>query len=119
MGFKTALKLFPSLSDDSHDHTIQGLLEAARERLKAKKPLKVCASVVACEEVIRRNWQLMYLSSGTLAPNQISKIEYAIDNFEPKSNKLGLIKTLLGANVVSNIDFDSMVYQMQISLITK
>ncbi len=119
MGFKTALKLFPSLSDASFVHTIPGLLEAARARLTDKKPSKVYQSVVACEEVIRRNWQLMYLSSGTLAPNQISKIEYAIDNFEPKMNKLGLIKTLLGTGVVSNIDFDAMAYQMQISLITK
>jgi DNA polymerase-1 len=119
MGFKTALKLFPSLSDDTRDITIQELLEDARSRLKAKKPLKVCQSLVACEEVVKRNWQLMYLGSSTLAPNQIAKIEYAVDNFEPKLNKLGLIKTLLAANVVSNIDFDSMAYQMQISLITK
>ena len=120
MGFKTAMKLFPSLSDASEDHTIQGLLEAARTELTTrKKPPKVFQSVVACEEVIKRNWQLMYLSSGTLAPNQISKIDYAVDNFEPKMNKLGLIKTLLGAGIVSNIDFDSMASQMQISLITK
>lgn len=120
MGFKTALKLFPSLSDPGHDLTIQELLEAARTQLTTKKkPAKVVGSVVACEEVIKRNWQLMYLSSGTLAPNQINKIDYAVDNFEPKMNKLGLIKTLLSAGVISNIDFDSMTYQMQISLITK
>lgn len=120
MGFKTALKVFPSLSDDSHDHTIQELLETARTQLSTmKKSPKVVGSVIACEEVIRRNWQLMYLSSGTLAPNQINKIDYAVDEFEPRMNKLGLIKTLLGAGVVSNIDFDSMAYQMQISLITK
>lgn len=120
MGFKTALKSFPSLSDPSTDQTIQGLLEEARTQVTGKKkPAKVIQSVLACEEVIKRNWQLMYLSSGTLAPNQIAKIDYAIENFEPKLNKLGLIKTLLSSGVISNIDFDSMAYQMQISLITK
>jgi 5'-3' exonuclease len=118
MGFKTAIKLFPSLSGGSSDHTIQGLIEAAKARLGQKKPPKVCGSVVACEDLIRRNWQLMYLSSGTLAPYQINKIEYAVDNFEPKMNKLGLIKTLLSSGVVTNINFDDMAYQMQISLIT-
>jgi DNA polymerase-1 len=120
MGFKTALKVFSSLSDASHDQTIQGLLEEARTlTLTRKKPPKVIQSVLTCEEIIKRNWQLMYLSSGTLAPNQIAKIDYAIDNFEPRVDKLGLIKTLLGSGIISNINFDSMAYEMQISLIIK
>jgi len=119
MGFKTAVKLFPSLSDDSKDTTIQELVEAAKQRLNDKKPPKAIESLVACEEIVRRNWKLMYLGTGTLAANQISKIEYSVDNFEPKMNKLALIKTLISAGVVSNIDFDSMAYQMQISLVTK
>jgi 5'-3' exonuclease len=118
MGFKTAVKLFPSLTDPTLEETIDGLLEAAKSHLTEKKPLKAYGSVASCEEIIRRNWQLMYLSSSTLAPTQISKIEYAVDNFKPKMNKLGLIKSLLAAGVVSNLDFDRMAYQMQISLIT-
>jgi 5'-3' exonuclease len=118
MGFKTAVKLFPSLVDPSLEQTIDGLLEDAKGHLTEKKPLKAYSSVASCEEAIRRNWQLMYLSSGTLAPTQINKIEYAVDNFEPKMNKLGLIKSLLAAGVVSNIDFDRMAYQLQICLIT-
>jgi hypothetical protein len=59
----------------------------------------------------------MYLGSGTMSPSQIAKIDYAVDNFQPKIDKLGLIKTLITSGVVTNIDFDSMAYQMRISLI--
>lgn len=118
VGFKTALKLFPSLVDPTVDQDIDMLLEASRARLNDKKPMKAYTAVAGCEDVMRMNWQLMYLSSSTLAASQISKIEYAVDNFQPKMNKLGLIKSLLTAGVISNIDFDRMAYQMQISLIT-
>lgn len=118
VGFKTAVKLFPFLLNPDHDVTIQELLTDARDRLKAKKPPKAIHSILACEDIIKVNWQLMYLSSGTMAPHQISKIEYAVENFKPRMDKLGLIKTLLSSGVVSNIDFDRMAYQMQISLIT-
>ena len=112
MGFKTAVKLFPSLLDDSRDQTIDDLLEAAREQLKVKKPLKVSQAVATSEDMIKRNWQLMYLGTSTMAYNQISKIDYVVENFEPRVNKLELIKTLLGAGIVSDLNFDSMVYQM-------
>lgn len=117
LGFKTAVKLFPALLDGDSDHTIEALLETAKTHLTAKKPVKAYGSVVECEDVIRRNWHLMYLSSSTLAAPQISKIEYAVDNFQPKLDKLGLIKHLLGAGIVTNLDFDSIAYQMQIALL--
>lgn len=118
LGFKTALKLFPSLLEPGEDHTIDKLLEVANGHLKAnKKPLKAYSSVSQCESIIRRNWQLMYLSTSTLAYNQITKIEGAVDNFQPKIDKLGLIKSLLGAGIVTTLDFDAIAYQMQICLL--
>jgi len=117
LGFKTALKLFPSLLNDQEDHTIEALIVSAKSHLMDKKPKKAYQSVAAGEDVIRRNWHLMYLSSATLAYNQITKIEYTVDNFEPKIDKLGLIKSLLRAGVVSTLDFDAVTYQMQVCLL--
>lgn len=117
VGFKTAVKLFPSLVDAATDQSIDGLLEASQRQQQGKKPPKAYAAVASCGDIIRRNWQLMYLHSGNLSAPQIAKIEYACDNFEPKMNKLGFIKSLLGAGVVSDINFDAMTYQMQISLV--
>lgn len=118
LGFKTALKLFPSLLESGEDHTIDKLLEVANEHLKVdKKPLKAYSSVSQCEAIIRRNWQLMYLSTSTLAYNQITKIEGAVDNFQPKIDKLGIIKFLLGAGIVSALNFDAIAYQMQLCLL--
>lgn len=118
LGFKTALKLFPSLLEPGEDHTIDKLLEVANGHLKAdKKPLKAYSSVSQCEAIIRRNWQLMYLSTSTLAYNQITKIEGAVDNFQPKIDKLGVIKFLLGAGIVSALNFDAIAYQLQLCLL--
>jgi len=118
LGFKTTLKLFPSLLEPGEDHTIDKLLEVANGHLKAdKKPLKAYSSVSQCEAIIRRNWQLMYLSTSTLAYNQITKIEGAVDNFQPKIDKLGVIKFLLGAGIVSALNFDAIAYQLQLCLL--
>jgi 5'-3' exonuclease len=117
MGFKTAVKLFPGLLDPSNDYTIQNLTEVARSHLNDKKALKAWASIASSEEVIQRNWRLMFLGTGTLSYNQVTKIDYVIDNFEPKANKLLLIKTLLGAQIVSDINYDSLISQMQLSLL--
>lgn len=119
VGFKTALKLFPSLGDQSVDMNINQLLEASRVALtpgSAKPPSKIYSLVISGEEVLKRNWQLMYLNSGTLSATQINKIEYAVDNFQPKANKLGFIKALLGAGIISDINYDNFFYQIQRNL---
>lgn len=119
MGFKTALKLFPGISVPGTDETINYIIETARSHLNEKKPLKVYKAVVECEEVIKRNWDLMYLHSSSLAPTQISKINYSIEQFVPKMNKLQLIKTMLNAGIVSDLNYDNFCYQMQICLVNQ
>lgn len=120
MGFKTALKHFPMLCDPDTDQTIQGLLEAARTLATTKKKTsKAIESLLVCEQLVKRNWQLMFLGSSCLAANQISKIDYALENFQPHSNKLELIKILLRAGIVTNINFDQMFYDMHRNLVIK
>lgn len=116
LGFKTALKLFPELLDNSQEGSVAELVESARVKSLEKKALKAYGSVASCGDMIWRNWQLMHLTESTLSYAQISKINYAVENFTPACNKMALIKTLLDSKIVSNLNYDALVYDLQIRL---
>lgn len=114
VGFKTALKCFPMLESSKLEPTVNDLIEEAKTQIgNAKKPSKSYASVLSCSDVLRRNWELMYLHSGNLAVNQIAKIEFAVDNFEPQMNKLAMIQIMLREQIITNINFDDLTYDFQ------
>jgi DNA polymerase-1 len=115
-GFKTAVKLFPELLTEDTERSVSELVELAQTKSTEKKALKGYGSVVACADMIWRNWKLMFLSESTLSYEQIKKIDNAVENFQPATNKMGLIKTLLDAKIVSSINYDAIVYDMQITL---
>ena len=47
------------------------------------------------EDIIHRNWKLMYLDTNNLSASQIKRIEGTIDTFEPQRNKIGLLRRLV------------------------
>lgn len=118
IGMKTALKRFTELADTERDIDVNMLLEGCRNQVNAKTKVKTYNAVIDCEEIVRRNWSIMYLDSSDLSAQQINKVNFVIDNFQPKMDKLGLIKCLLGAGIVSDLDFDRIAQQMRISLLT-
>lgn len=106
-GFRTIAKRFPELADATLDINTQKLLEYSIEKkANIKKPPKVFQDIVDNADVINRNWELMYLDTSCLSASQISKIEYTVDNHEPKMDKLGFIRLAmkLGVTLSSNID---------------
>lgn len=96
IGLKTVAKRF-DLAVSDKEYSIELLLKEAKEKIEqaGKKKLPVCYhNILESEEIIKRNWKLMYLDSVSLAPNQVNKINHRIDNmFEPIINKLQFIKT--------------------------
>lgn len=117
LGFKTALKLFPELLSEDQNRSVSELVEIAKEKAAQKKALKGYSSVASCGDMIWRNWQLMSLTESTLSYEQIKKINFAVDNFEPHVNKMEFIRSLLNAKIVSNINYDAVIYDMQVALI--
>ena len=117
VGFKTITKRFSGFSDASKDVDITQILSEARGHLAStKKPLKIYEEVAASEDILRRNWDLMYLDSSRLSASQISKIDYIVDSHEPKMDKLQMVKTILEAGINSSFDFENFALQMRIFL---
>lgn len=106
VGLKTAAKRFPMLADGTKDIMIKDILEECDKQLAAGAKQKVFKEVKACEDIIRRNWKLMYLDSSILSGRDIAKIQYTVENHEPKMNKLALIKEVLSAGISMPFDFE-------------
>lgn len=105
-GWKTVAKRFPVLSEKNKDVMISDLLEISKLNLNSKKQIKIYNDVLINEELIKRNWSLMYLNISTLSASQINKIDNTIDSHEYKMDKLSFIKILLEAGVSTNLDID-------------
>jgi 5'-3' exonuclease len=105
-GLKTVVKRFPAFANPKEDVTIDQVLESARSAIESGSNLKVFKEIVRCEETIRTNWKLMYLSSNNLSSLQIEKIEGTLKLHEPKLDKLGLIKEITKAGMNMSFDFN-------------
>lgn len=102
VGFKTLRKLFPALGLNQ-DMAITDIVGQSRARSDEGKGIR---SIGLSEDVIRRNWKLIYLDSAMLSSDQIEKIEYAIDNHNPQIEKLTL-KNFALEHGLRSLDVDS------------
>lgn len=106
VGFKTASKRFTKLLDPSVDLTIDDIMVECQQQVAKKAKQKMYSDILAGESIVRRNWKLMYLNTSTLAASQIEKVDYIVDNHEPKMDKLGLMKTFVANGINMVLDFD-------------
>jgi len=105
--FKTALKRWPDLARTDVDLNIDDLLNFSKKQIEilGKKSPKCYSDLIAGEEILRRNWQLMYLSSNCLAPTQIEKINFRLDEEEKLTcNYLGYIKCFMSNEITVTAD---------------
>tara|TARA_R110002074_G_scaffold390121_1_gene573837 strand:+ start:603 stop:1562 length:960 start_codon:yes stop_codon:yes gene_type:complete len=103
-GFSSLVKRFPELSDDNF-LSVGDVVALAKHRIEEKK-LKLFENIIRDEKVAKRNWRLMYLDTTNISAHQVEKIDYVLDNFEPVSNKIKLIK-LLKREGVNNFNIDA------------
>ena len=110
-GFRTLAKRFPELSYEE-SVTIDDILTKCRE-LREQKALKIYDNIISREEVIKKNWKLMYLGHGNLSGNHIQKIDGVLNAESPSRNKLKFIRALaiLG---IRNFDYDKLFMSLRI-----
>lgn len=104
-GFKSLSKRFPELSLESN-LTIDGIVTECR-KLREQRSLKLYDSIIEYEEVVKKNWKLMYLESGNISATQAMKVDSVISEFVPKRNKLDFIKSLMNLQI-ENVDYDKL-----------
>lgn len=97
-GFKTIVKRFPFVSED-REITYQDIIDEAKKQTNSK--LKVIKNICDNEDLINRNWQLMYLNTNNIAAQQMRKIDAIIDNFNPIRNKIMLLKECNKEGIIS------------------
>jgi uncharacterized membrane-anchored protein len=86
-------KRFPELASSSAVTVTDILNESCSQMAKSK--VKLFKSITENSKVPQRNWKLMNLDSSILAASQIQKINGIIDNFNPKRDKIGLMRILV------------------------
>ena len=103
-GYKTMAKRFPFLADDE-EADIKKIFEYASAHAEGK--IKIYREIANNFELLERNWRLIYLDSRNLAANQMNQIEHIVDTFEPKRNKIGMMRDLI-AEGIQNFDVESL-----------
>jgi 5'-3' exonuclease len=104
-GFKTMVKRFPQLSTNS-DLTVQDILDAAQAQLDGGSKVKLVRNILDGVDTVRRNWRLMHLDVSNLSADQVARVQSAIDSYEPRRDKMGLMR-LLAREGVQKFDVDS------------
>lgn len=115
VGFKSLAKRFPQLGTEE-DVSVSDIVKEAAERL-AEKELKIFKRISEGEQIARRNWKLMYLDTAMLSASQIKKIKGAFDTFEPKRDKIGLLRKLVKEGL-STFDGDRFFFTFNFMLKT-
>lgn len=106
IGLKTALKQFPFLADKEYE--IPEFIEEIKNKLQTtKKPSKALSDVLLAEDIIHRNWKLMYLDTNCLSASQVDKINYRLAEYRCILNKLEFLKVLVRNQVAITEEIDA------------
>ena len=109
IGFKTLAKRFPAMAADD-DFNVD-LLMTESQKLAATSKVKAFKLIQESEELIRRNLKLVDLDGTMLSPDQVRKIDFAVDTFAPTRNKISLIRELVGLGL-GEFNTDNFYYTM-------
>lgn len=107
LGFKTVSKKLPILGTDD-DLLIEDIISFCQSRIGESTVYK---KVVDNQDLVNRNWRLVYLDGSMLSASQISKVQHTLDTFVPHVNKIGLIKALLKEGI-NDFDVEAFFYSM-------
>lgn len=90
IGWTKVAKLFPFLGTEE-DVLLQSVIDYCQAH---KKKSVLYRRILENESAVRRNWKLVYLDGGMLAPNQADRVDHAISTFEPTIDRMGLMRCL-------------------------
>jgi 5'-3' exonuclease len=108
LGFKTVSSKFPLLGSDQHV-LLQELLDFSHSH---SEDSIIYRRVSESADDVKRNWQLVYLDGGMLSASQVSKLQHTIDTFEPRFDRMGLMRCLLKEGV-NDFDVEGFFYSFK------
>lgn len=108
VGFKTAVTKFPMLGNDA-EILLQEVVDFCHAHSSEST---IYRRVLENEHDLRRNWRLVHLDGSMLSADQISKVQYVVDTFVPRINRIGLIKALVKEGV-NDFDTETFFYSFK------
>jgi 5'-3' exonuclease len=103
-GFRTLLKRFPELSEETHVSVSQ-IIESARQQSQGSN-VSLFKEIINNEEHIKKNWKLMHLDVSRLNGDQVKKLEHQLETPHPQPNKMSLLRILMREGL-KGIEIDS------------
>lgn len=113
IGLKTVAKRFPELADELNDYDTDWLLNKCKTLNEGKNSLKCYKDIVDSEDIIRRNWKLMFLGHSALNLAQMQRVEYRLNDFKPTTNHIDYLKTFTAANIPITREIDTVSRDMK------
>ena len=104
--FKRLTSKFPMLAD-SKEHLLDEIIDFGRKHYKASP---IISKIIDDEALVRRNFRLVILDSSMLSGLQVERIQFAIDTFEPKLNKLRFTQKLIDFGINTNFNVDDFFF---------
>lgn len=95
LGFKTLVKRFPFFGSEA-DLSIDDVVAFSHAHAKESAVYK---NLIESVDVIKRNWQLVYLGDLALASNQMERIDHIVGTFKPSTNKIEFIRRLISEGI--------------------
>lgn len=112
LGEKTAIKLFPELSQEEKD--VAWLkLQTNKIFLESKKPSKALTELHQNFETIEKNWKLMYLSTSALSASQIQEVDQQLESRNNVLRKMEFIKILHQAKMQQTQEWDFFLTELK------
>lgn len=89
LGYKTLMKHVPFLGLEQ-----EVILEDVFAYCASHQDNKSCKRIFESQDLIKRNWRLIYLDDHTLTNEQAKKIDYVMESYKPKMHKIEFLKLL-------------------------
>lgn len=107
VGFKKLSSKVPVLGGD--ELILQDVIDFCQSRIDESI---IYRRIVEGVDDIKRNWKLVHLDGSMLSADQVSKVQYVIDTFHPKVDRIGLIRSLVKEGI-EGFDVEGYYYDLK------
>ena len=108
VGFKKVASKIPILGGDQ-ELILQDVFNFCQARVEESI---IYRRIMDSVEDVKRNWKLVHLDGGMLSADQVSKVQYVIDTFTPRMDRMGLIRALVKEGI-EGFDVEEFYYDLK------
>jgi 5'-3' exonuclease len=105
LGFKTVARVLPFLSLEE-DVMLEDIFKYCHTHSEESV---VYRRILEREDEVKRNYKLVYLDGGMLSQHQSAKVDHLVNTFNPKMDRMGLIKNLVREGI-NDFDVEGFFY---------